>query len=413
MTDVSFYFQVHQPHRLLHGEFRDDDGEPAWFDDAENRRIMGRVAERCYLPMNALIADLIDETDGRFHCAFSISGTALAQMRAWSPETVDSFVALADTGCVEFLSETSMHSLTFDLDPDEWERQVRSHRAEIGDLFGREPTTFRNTELLIDESVARRIEDFGFEVLLGEGADQLLGWRSPLWVWRPRGCSRLKLLLRCYPFSDDIGFRFSNKTWTEWPLFADKFAEWLHEVGDAHFIGLYMDYETFGEHQAADTGILEFMRHLPGYVLEDERFGFATPTEVARKHEPVSTLPIPRPISWADEERDLSAWRGNLMQHLASEALIELGPRARLAAGLGRPELFEAWEKMTTSDHTYYMCTKFHSDGDVHEYFSPYPGPRAAYLNFMNALEDLGACIDDAIAEAGDETTLTETEARD
>ncbi|MCA8944404.1 MAG: glycoside hydrolase family 57 protein [Planctomycetes bacterium] len=406
MVDVVFYFQVHQPYRLKHLSFRDENGDPEWFDDAENQRIFERVAERCYLPMNAVLRELIDTTDGRFKCSFSISGTALEQMKAWSAETVDSFVDLAETGCVEFLSETSMHSLLFDIDPDEFERQVRDHRAAIADLFGREPTTFRNTECVIDESIARRIEDMGFLALVGEGADQLLGMRSPLYVYRPHGCWRLRLLLRCYPFSDDIGFRFSNRKWPEYPLYADKFAGWLHEVPErSQFIGLYMDYETFGEHQWTETGIFEFMRHLPEHVLADERFGFATPTEVVRKYEPIGDLSIPRPISWADEERDLTAWRGNPMQRFATQKLVELGPPARLAAAMGAPELLAAWRKMTTSDHTYYMSTKFSSDGDVHEYFSPYPGPREAFLNFMDALDDLAGCIDEVIHAERSEVT--------
>ncbi len=397
MPDIVFYFQVHQPYRLRHTGFRDEAGNPDWFDDGENKRILKRVAERCYLPMNGLIRELIENTDGRFKASFSISGTALQQMRDWSPETVDSFVALADTGCVEFLSETSMHSLLFDVDPTEFERQVREHRATVADLFGREPTTFRNTECVIDESIARRIEDYGFEVLIGEGADQLLGMRSPLLLYRPSSCWHLKLMLRCYPFSDDIGFRFSNKEWPEYPLYADKFAEWLHQIpNSAQFVGLYMDYETFGEHQWTDTGIFDFMRHLPEYVLEDERFAFATPAEVARKPHPVEPITIPRAISWADEERDLSAWRGNPMQRIATEALAALGPVVRRCEALGVTAVVDGWRKLTTSDHTYYMSTKFASDGDVHEYFSPYPGPRDAFLNFMDALDDLRSCIDDA-----------------
>lgn len=395
-VDIVFYFQVHQPFRLRHGTFAAADGEADYFDDGENKRILRRVAERCYLPMNEQLRETIERTDGRFKCSFSISGTALAQMRAWSPETVESFQQLGETGCVEFLCETSMHSMTFDVDHDEFERQVREQRDTITELFGREPTTFRNTECVIDESVARRVEDMGFRVLLGEGAEQLLGPRSPLYVYRPRGTWNLKLLLRCYPFSDDIGFRFSNREWEEYPLYADKFARWLHQgvPQNSHFVGLYMDYETFGEHQWTETGIFEFMRHLPEYVLEDERFAFATPEEAAARRSPVGDLPIARPISWADEERDLSAWRGNPMQRWATEKCVELGPRVRLAAGLGHPELLDAWRKMTTSDHTYYMATKAESDGEVHEHFSPYAGPRDAFLNFMDALDDLAGRVD-------------------
>ena len=411
-VDLVFYFQVHQPYRLRQGTFRTSSGAPHWFDDRENRRIMERVAERCYLPMNQLLLEAIEQTDGGFCCSFSISGTALDQMRAWAPEVIESFVLLAETGRVEFLSETSMHSMTFDVDPQEFEDQVRAHRKVIADLFGREPTTFRNTECVIDESVARRIEEIGFEVLVGEGADQLLGSDSPMFVYRPQGCSKLKLLLRCYPFSDDIGFRFSNREWEEYPLYADKFAGWIHRLPqDSQFVGLYMDYETFGEHQWTDTGIFEFMRHLPGFVLADERFGFATPAEIASRYQPVADLAIPRPVSWADAERDLTAWRGNPMQRWATEAAAKLGPLARRAAAAGRPDLYLAWQRMTTSDHTYYMSTKFASDGDVHEYFSPYPGPREAFLNYMNALDDLRDTLEASLALPSNSEPKTRDEA--
>ncbi|MCB9872502.1 MAG: polysaccharide deacetylase family protein, partial [Planctomycetes bacterium] len=264
MTAVVFYFQVHQPYRLAPFHPSDVGQGKQRFDDSENRRIVRRVADRCYLPMNEILLQQIAATDGRFRCSFSLSGTLLQQLSDWVPAVVDSFVALADTGCVEFLAETSHHSLAFDRAPEEFEHQVEAQRSRIEQLFGQRPTTFRNTELCIDEDVARRVERLGFDVLLGEGADRLLGWRSPQLVYRPRGCERLKLLLRSYVFSDDIAFRFSNKCWSHYPLFADTFASWLHAVPEqAQFLGLFMDYETFGEHQwAEETGILEFMRHL-------------------------------------------------------------------------------------------------------------------------------------------------------
>jgi len=390
MTAIVFYFQVHQPYRLKPFHPRDVGRRKGYFDTPVNRAIVRRVARRCYLPMNRLLLEKIEETDGRFRCAFSLSGTAIQQMKDWAPRALDSFVALAETGCVEFLGETSHHSLAFLADPEELLAQVEGHCGVIEDLFGARPTTFRNTELVVDEPLARWVEERGFDVLLAEGADRLLGWRSPQHVYRPRGCERLKLLLRSYLFSDDIAFRFSNREWPHFPLFADTFARWLHAVPEqAQLLGLFMDYETFGEHQWAETGIMEFMRHLPAHVLEDERFTFMTPREVAAACEPVGELAFPRAISWADEERDLSAWLGNLMQREAHAALYALADEVRSVAAAGYPGILADWRKLTTSDHVYYMCTKFRSDGDVHEYFSPYDTPHEAFVRFMSVLDDL------------------------
>ena len=396
MTSVTFYFQVHQPYRLRRYGYFDIGESHDYFDDGLNEMIAKRVSERCYLPMNAVLREAIERTEGRFRCAFSISGTALAQLEDWCPEAIDSFRGLVETGAVEMLAETSQHSLAGLADPEEFARQVETQRASIERLFGVKPTSFRNTELILSNELLPRIEELGFDVVVGEGAEPLLGWRTPHVAYRPRGCERLALLLRAYSFSDDIAFRFSNREWEGFPLFADVFAESLDDVPEeADYIGLFMDYETFGEHQAKDTGILEFMRALPEQVLENPRFDFATPAEVARRYPPRSAITFPRPISWADAERDLSAWLGNPMQRAAHEAIYELAPGARAAAESGAPELYEDWRKLTTSDHTYYMSTAHvaDSDGDVHEYFSPYDTPHDAFITFMNVVEDLSSRI--------------------
>ena len=411
MTAVCFYFQVHQPFRLRRYSYFDIGESHDYFDDGLNEDVARRVAERCYLPMNQLLLEAIEATEGRFRCAFSISGTALAQFEQWVPEVLDSFRALIATGAVELLCETSQHSLAALAEPpdlgetpgfgrEEFAAQVETQRATLLRLFDVRPTTFRNTELILDEGICREIEELGFEAVVGEGAEPLLGWRHPYVVYRPRGCERLSLLLRAYHYSDDIAFRFSNKEWAGYPLMADTFAGWLDEVpADAPFIGLFMDYETFGEHQWTETGIFDFMRALPGYVLENPRLSFATPAEVVREHPAESELPFPRPISWADAERDLSAWLGNHMQRAAHRAAYDLAPLARAAAEAGSPELYAEWRKLTTSDHTYYMSTAHvaDSDGDVHEYFSPYDTPHDAFITFMNVVEDLSARIDEVI----------------
>ena len=386
-TSVVLYFQVHQPFRLRHFTFFDIGAGGGWFDDAENERIVRRVAERCYRPTNAILLEQIERLEGRFRCAFSVSGTALDQMERWAPEALESFVKLARTGCVEFLAETSHHSLASLVDAAEFDAQARAQMQRVETLFGRRPTAFRNTELVVSEPIARRVEELGFEVLLAEGADHLLGWRSPRHVYRPEGCERLKLLLRDYVLSDDVAFRFSNRDWPEWPLSAERFAAKL-AAADARerYVGLFMDFETFGEHQWEETGILAFLRALPAAALAHSNLAFGTPTEVARELDPVARLSIPRPVSWADAERDLTAWLGNPMQAAAHEGLYALAAAVRAQ---GDAQLLQDWRRLSTSDHFYYMCTKWFSDGDVHKYFSPYATPHDAFISFMNVLDDL------------------------
>ena len=398
MTAVVPYFQVHQPYRLKRLRFEDVGLQHDYFDDELNKQIVQRVAERGYLPTNAVLEEVIADTNGRFRCAFAITGTLLSQLERWAPAALESFVRLARTGSVEFVCETAYHSLASQADGDEFRAQVDEQRRRLQSLFGLVPTAFRNTELILDTAVARRVEELGFRVMLGEGVDRLLGWRSARRVYRPKGCRTLKLLLRDYPFSDDIAFRFSNREWPEYPLMADRYAEWLHRA-DEHdvFVGLFMDYETFGEHQSKDTGILEFLRHLPRFVLADPRFSFQTPTEVADSNEPVAELELSETYSWADKERDLSAWLGNDMQKDAYRRLYALLPRVREAAERGHPELLATWRKLTTSDHVYYMSTKWHSDGDVHEYFTPYDSPHDSFIIFMHALDDLSGLVDEAL----------------
>ena len=385
MTAVVLYFQVHQPFRLRRYGWLDIGRDDRWFDDAGNARIFRRVAARCYLPMNALLLGMVRRGKGKFRCAFSVSGTALDQAERWAPEVIESFRALAATGCVEFLAETSHHSLSLLGDPAEFRAQVGAHRDRIERLFGVRPSTFRNTELVFHDDVAREVEGMGFDAVLGEGADHLLGWRDPCAVYRPEGCRRLRLLLRNYRLSDDIAFRFSARSWEEWPLHPAKFARWLDRVPrGARHVGLFMDYETAGEHQPRETGIFDFIEGLPAAVAKFRRFRFLTPAEAARAPGPVETLSVPRPVSWADFERDLSAWLGNPMQRAAHDALYDLLPAVRRD-----PRFLERWRRLSTSDHFYYMSTKWASDGDVHTYFSPWRSPHDAHTSYMSVLDDL------------------------
>ena len=395
MIDVVFYFQVHQPYRLKRLSPSEADAAAGGVDiwDTElNRLVVERVAERCYLPMNRVLLDAIERTDGEFRCSFSLSGTVIRQLREWAPAALDSFVALAETECVEFLCETSRHGLPSLASPEEFSAQVEQQRATVTELFGR-PTTFRNTELIMDNGICRQVEALGFDCMLGEGADRLLGWRSPQVPYRPKGCERLKLLLRSYSLSDDIAFRFSNPDWPGFPLFADTFAEWLHELPPpAQFVGLFMDYETFGEHQSSQTGIFEFMKHLPERVLTDRGYRFRTPAQVCSERAVVHDLDVSPAVSWADEERNLSAWLGNPMQQAVHERIYAMRADV-LEAAATQPELLEHWRDLTTSDHVYYIATKHHSDAEVHDYFSPYDSPHAAFVTVMSALDALEAAV--------------------
>ncbi len=390
MTSIVLYFHVHQPFRLRRYSFFDIGREDEYFDDAANAWIVRRVAERCYLPMNDLLLRLIQRHGAQFRCAMSVTSTVLEQMERWAPDALASFKRLAETGAVEFVSETSHHSLAFLANGREFRAQVRAQTERLERVFGKRPRSFRNTELVIDDRVTRVADELGFAALLGEGADHLVGWRSPTSVFAAAGTEKLKVLLRSYELSDDIAFRFSNRGWSEWPLSAEKFARFLEKVPeDAQQIGLFMDYETAGEHQWEETGIFDFLEAMPGAAMASGRFAFHTPSEVADREAATETLEIPHPVSWADAERDLSAWLGNSMQRAAHEALYGLYDAVRAAADAGRPEFLERWRKLSTSDHVYYMATKGSSDGEVHAHFSPYDSPHEAYINFMNVVDDL------------------------
>ena len=386
MRSICFYFQVHQPYRLRTYRFFDIGEKHDYFDAYENSFIMRKVAEKSYLPMNALLLDLIKEYGSAFKISFSISGTAIDQFEAYAPDVLESFKRLAETGNVEFLAETYAHSLSALKSKEEFTNQVKRQAAKIEELFGQKPTTFRNTELIYSDEIGAMVADMGYKVMLTEGAKHILGWRSPNYLYTNAINPKLKLLLKNFQMSDDIAFRFSQQSWGEWPLTTEKYVDWLNQM-DAReeTVNLFMDYETFGEHQWAETGIFEFMRALPGRVLSHSNFEFATPNEVAEKLQPVSAIHVPIPISWADEERDLTAWLGNELQDEAFDKLYQLEQKVIRCSD---PQIHADWLYLQTSDHFYYMCTKWFSDGDVHKYFNPYGTPYEAFINFMNVLSD-------------------------
>lgn len=364
-----------------------------YFDDKLNREVLKKVADKCYLPTNALMLKLIKKYEGKFKIAYSISGITIDQFKEYYPEVLDSFKALAETGCVEFLGETYYHSLAFLYNQDEFINQVDKHTNLMIKEFGQQPTTFRNTELIYQDRVSDLVYETGrFDTILTEGVKRVLKWRTPLYAYKNYSRT-MNLLLKSYQLSDDIAFRFSDKNWSQYPLTTDKFIKWIDQLtwktdpAKNQFLNLFMDYETFGEHQWEETGIFDFMEHLPEEVFKKPHLGFATPREVSKlanyQQEP---LAFPEAVSWADEERDLSAWLENDMQDNAIETLYELFDKILATKN---PELIEIARKLTTSDHFYYMCTKYFNDGDVHKYFSPYDSPDQAYIYFINALADL------------------------
>ncbi|PLW80126.1 alpha-amylase [Candidatus Woesearchaeota archaeon] len=386
MVDICFYFQVHQPYRLRQYSVFDIGNNHNYFDEEKNREICLKVARKCYLPTNLVMLELLKRHPD-FKISYSISGVALEQFEEYAPDVLESFKELVKTGRVEILSETYYHSLAYLYSKEEFIEQVEKHKKLVKRLFNVTPTVFRNTELIYNNEIAKFIEGMGYKAIISEGLDNALGWRSPNFVYRPYTTDKIKLLMKNYRLSDDIAFRFSNKGWAEWPLTVEKFTQWANAVnGSGEIINLFMDYETFGEHQWEDTGIFEFLRHLPNEFLKHPDNGFVTPTEAARKFNAHDVVDIHNLSSWADIERDLSAWLGNKMQQ---SSIKELYIVEKLVKEANDKKLLDDWRKLTTSDHFYYMCTKWFADGDVHKYFNPYDSPYDSFIAFMNCLNDI------------------------
>jgi alpha-amylase len=368
---------------------------------------MQKVAEKCYLPTNNLLLQLINEYGSAFKFSFSISGTALDQFELYAPKVLASFKKLADTGNVEFLAETYAHSLASLKSKDEFVSQVEKQVSMIEKHFGKKPTTFRNTELIYSDEIGKMVSDMGYKLMLTEGAKHVLGWRSPNYMYASGPNPNLKLLLKNFRLSDDIAFRFSHQGWSEWPLTTEKFVDWLEQTdAEAEVINLFMDYETFGEHQWAETGIFEFMKALPARVFSHSNFSFATPSELGKRLQPVAPVHVPYPISWADEERDLTAWLGNDLQDEAFDKLYKLEKKVKQS---NDPAILRDWYYLQSSDHFYYMCTKWFSDGAVHEYFNPYSTPYDAFINYMNVLSDFTIRLENVDSFASELTELKDS----
>lgn len=387
---LCLYFQVHQPVRLRRYHFFDIGKNSDYYDDFANRSFTRKIAERCYLPANRVLLDLIRRFGKNFKVSFSMTGLAVEQFRLYAPEVIDSFKELAVTGCVEFLGETYSHSLASVESEAEFGHQVKLHADLMKELFGVKPVTFRNTELVYSDEIGEMVAKMGYTAMLTEGARHVLGWKSPNYVYTNSIQPKLRLLLKNFRLSDDIAFRFSDRSWSQWPLTADKYASWLN-AADGEIVNLFMDYETLGEHQVAETGIFDFLAALPEQVFASTDFEFLTAGEAAAKHQPVAPLHVPYAISWADEERDLTAWLGNELQNEAHEELYMI--RDKVLA-LKDEALLHDFNCLQASDHFYYMCTKLFSDGAIHQYFTPYDTPYEAFMNYMNVLSDFILRVD-------------------
>ena len=384
MPDVCLYFQVHQPNRLLSSEaFRVGD-DAVHEDEALNIEILNKVAEKCYLPANRMFQQLVEENDGRFRMALSISGIVIEQMERYRPDVLESFKTLVATGSVELLAETYYHSLAFVHSNREFDRQVEMHLQKLEEVFHIRPRVFRNTELIYNNTIAAKAETMGFDGIIAEGVTHNLNGRSPNFLYRAPTTARIKTLLRNIALSDDLGFRFSDPNWPGYPLTAEKFADWIAGC-EGDVVNLCMDYETIGEHHWGETGIYKFWQAIPDALIE-AGLQWVTPTEAVELYRASREYDCEAITSWADTERDLSAWMGNVMQQ---EAIAKVHRFEQEILAVNDPALTDMWAKMQTSDHFYWMATKGGTDGSVHTYFTPYPSPSDAYKYFMNVLADL------------------------
>jgi alpha-amylase len=400
LTDIVFVFEVHQPHRLRRNFFWESEILKRvkkkrffnyYFDHVVNREIFERTCKKCYFPSNQILLDLIDrhkKDEKKVKISFSVSGIFLEQCEMFNKDVLESFKQLAETGCVEFLSQTYYHSMA-SLYPEreEFIEQVKMHQQIVKDLLGHTPRVFENTELLYNNAIAKTVEELGYKGIFTEGVERILHGKSPNYFYTPKGCKKIKVLLRNYKLTDDIGFRFSARWWSEWPLTAEKYASWLAAT-QGQCITVFPDYETFGEHHWPETGIHEFLKHLPEYILKWWHLHMATPSEVTEKYAPVGEIDVPElggTVSWADLERDASCWLGNTMQWAYYTSVRRLEPVVKETED---KDFLRIWRYFQTSDHLYYMFTAGGGPGEVHSYFSHFRTPIDAHVTAQSAILD-------------------------
>ncbi len=391
MKTISLFFVVHQPMRLKTYRFFNMGADHNYLDDATNRSLMQRVAANCYLPMNELLAKLIKSNKGKFKVNFYLSGIAVEQMRSYAPAALESFKALARLDEVEMVAGTYSNSLSSMVDFEEFERDVKRHVKMVEEEFGQTPTAFCNTALAYSDTIGEWVARMGFKAMVTEGAKHVLGWKSPNYVYANAQDYKLRLLLRNWRLSDDIAFRFSNRAWNEYPLTAEKLVRWITDDTAGEVVNLVMDYDALGQWNGASSGIFEFMEHLPKVALATKELDFQTLSESAVMHQPIGVLYAGHPISWADEERDLSAWFGNELQ---AESFGKLYAQREKVHALDDPDFNYAWSFLTSANHFYYMATKWFSTGDLQSNSNPYGSSYEAFINYMNVLSDFIVEVD-------------------
>ena len=385
--------------------FFDIGNDSYYYDDYANETILRKIADNCYLPANNILLKQIKKQKGKFKVSFSITGVVLDQFKLYAPEVIDSFKELAGTGAVEFLSGTYANSLSSLVDEQLFTEQVKIHDDLIEELFQQRPKVFRNTELIYSDEIGDLIYRMGFETVLTEGAKHILGWKSPNYLYCNALNPRQKVLMRNHRLSDDLSFRFSNSSWSEYPLTASKLTNWLVNLPKKEeIVNIFVNYETFGEVQKKNTGIFEFLESMPEMILKSKELTFSTPSEAVKALQPVSAVHVLHPISWADEERDLSAWLGNELQKEAFQHLYALRDKVKKCSD---PQLLKDWIYLQSNDHLYYMCTKFFSDGEVHKFFNPYGNPYEAFINYMNVLSDFSLRLNMLVPANENEAELT------
>ena len=382
MKTICFYFQVHLPMQLKRYRFFEIGSDHYYYDDFANEANVQRVANNSFLPSNRLILDMIRSSHGKFKVSFSISGIALELFEQYAPEVIDSFKELAATGSVEFIAETYAHSLASIFDPEEFVLQAKQQSDTLFELFGVRPTVFRNTEMIYSDEIGQMIHELGYNTILTEGSKHVLGWKSPNFLYGHSYIPQVKILTRNMKLSDDIAYRFSDWSWSEFPLTAEKLMGWIKNSDESEKIfSMFMGYQSFGDRQKPESGIFEFLKALPYQALAN-RISFSTPSEIAKKFNPISPISVPYPQSWIGEEKDLSSWTGNDLQTEALQKLYQVGERVRLCSDRS---LKHDCLCLQSSDHFQYMTTKpWNSFAIYPNYDSPYD----AFTNYMNILAD-------------------------
>lgn len=404
MKSICLFFQVHNPIRLKIYRFFDIGNDHYYYDDFTNEYTIRDLAEKCYLPTNEMLLELFNVLEGKLKVSFSISGIVLEQLELYAPEVIDSFQKLAKTGCVEFVSETFSHTLASLVDPEVFKVQVKMHKQKIIGLFRQKPVAFINTEMIYSDQIGEHIANLGFNTVLTEGPKHILGWKSPNYLYVNALNPRLKVLMRNFKLSDDISFRFSDAGWAEFPLTAEKFLDWISGTSpNEEVFNLFMNYETFGKRQTTESGVFEFFKSLSQQVVACSTLKFSTPSEIAEELQPVSAVSVPKAISWADEERDITPWIGNAMQ---KEAFKKLYALSRKIERCNYNDLLNDWNYLQSSDHFLFMSTKFNLQSNSLKLNNPYDSPYEAFMNYMNILSDFKIRLDALVPDYQNNTDI-------